>query len=119
MKRPIKFIILGISVIETLFLFYVGFQIYQKTHTRVLGVSVIHKASRQSNVQSNLKYYSEPATSFVDIDAAPWVKNVIWTTNSDTLNAKRDYIVEKPLHTYRIIALGDSFTFGDHVSTGD
>lgn len=71
-------------------------------------------------MQSNLKYYTEPAVSQAEVDPSLWqTKRVVWTYNSDSLNERFEYAPQKSQKTYRIITLGDSFTFGDHVSTMD
>lgn len=41
------------------------------------------------------------------------------TVNSDGLNERLDYFVEKGPDEFRIVALGDSFTFGVYVDTED
>lgn len=43
----------------------------------------------------------------------------VYNINSDTLNSVKDYSVQKPANTYRIITLGDSWTFGLYVNTED
>lgn len=100
---------------------FAGWKLYQWRRTKVLGaVDVKNKLLNLNNLQSNLKYYTEPAASRAEVDTSPWLKeNVVWTYNSDSLNSVREYTPDKPPETYRIIALGDSHTFGDHVATED
>jgi hypothetical protein len=123
MKWWFKPVFITICVIETSLGIYLGFRFYQRKEVQVLGstsVSVIHKATNTSNLQSTLKYYYEPQSNSTEIDTTPWVKGkVVWTYNNDTLNDRFDYTLDKPPRTYRIIAIGDSFTFGDHVNTAD
>lgn len=40
-----------------------------------------------------------------------------YTTNSDGIYSSKDYSLNKPSGTFRIVTLGDSFTFGSHVDT--
>jgi lysophospholipase L1-like esterase len=42
---------------------------------------------------------------------------VTYTINGDTLNERYDYPVQKSPNTFRIVTLGDSFTFGMYVNT--
>jgi len=47
----------------------------------------------------------------------PYIPEI--TINSDTLNERFDYTISKSNDTFRIITLGDSFTFGQYVHTKD
>jgi hypothetical protein len=82
--------------------------------------SPINKNGVNSSPSGELKYYYEykPDTN---IDYKPeWASsNVVFTINSDTLNERFNYTVEKPANVYRIVTLGDSFTFGLGVNTKD
>jgi hypothetical protein len=98
-----------------------GSDIYQK-QARTLGaaVSVKSKLLNVHNPQSNLKYYYEPVASTSETDRTSWLQEPVrWTYNADTLNSEKDYSVTTPPKTFRIITLGDSHTFGDHVNTTD
>lgn len=53
-------------------------------------------------------------------DDRNWLPNkVTYTINSDGLNERFDYTVEKQSEVFRIITLGDSFTYGHFVNTKD
>jgi len=68
----------------------------------------------------NLKYFYELDKKISEIAYLYWApndKSAVFTTNLDGLNTIRNYSLEKPKDTYRIITLGDSFTFGMNVST--
>jgi len=64
-----------------------------------------------------LKYFFEPRANITYYDG-PEPKALI-SINHDSLNEIKDYEVEKPPNTYRIVAVGASFTFGSRVSTKD
>jgi hypothetical protein len=71
--------------------------------------------------RSNLRYYYEPKPDSQDSDGQPsWLPyKPIYTINADGLNDRYNYSLNKPVDTYRIIALGDSFTFGMWLNTAD
>jgi hypothetical protein len=70
---------------------------------------------------TTLKYFYEPLSQTRrEVDTTPWLKErITWTYNNDTLNDRYDYTPRKSEGTFRIIVLGDSNTFGDHVNTAD
>lgn len=45
--------------------------------------------------------------------------DITYKINSDGLNQLTKYEIEKPKNTFRIVTIGDSFTFGDNVNTKD
>lgn len=65
--------------------------------------------------------YFEPKPNSVQVDPFPWsaTGSATYTINADTLNDLKDYPVEKTKGVYRIITLGDSFTFGLFVNTAN
>ncbi len=74
-----------------------------------------------SAVSGNLKYFYEPKPDNSEIWKPDWLgKEIKNQINSDTLN-DREYGAEfkKSDGTYRIITLGDSFTYGLYVDTYD
>ncbi|OHA48525.1 MAG: hypothetical protein A2991_02540 [Candidatus Terrybacteria bacterium RIFCSPLOWO2_01_FULL_58_14] len=67
---------------------------------------------------SSLQHFYEPRPreepwGWEDNDATPY------RINADTLNDRFDYLPDKPADTFRIIALGDSFTYGLFVPTAE
>lgn len=68
---------------------------------------------------SELEYFYEPSPNSLDEgnSLSPHQQGITYTINSDALNERYDYPVEKSQNTYRIITLGDSFTFGLYVPT--
>lgn len=81
-----------------------------KQQKNVLGETSFNTISKDSIVilsTSNLKYFYEPK---------PNIKyhhhNTEYFINSDGLHEIKEYSIKKPEDTFRIITLGDSFTFG-------
>jgi hypothetical protein len=66
------------------------------------------------------KYFYEPLAGSTESVELPWLGYApTYTINSDTLNERFYYPHQKPVGTYRILTIGDSFTFGAYVNTAD
>jgi hypothetical protein len=88
----------------------------------VLGASVI-KLQKNTLVYApttTLKYFFEKKPDTTETDHPDWLPyTATYTANADGFNDRYNYSVVKPAHTYRIITMGDSFTFGQYVNTAD
>lgn len=63
-------------------------------------------------------HYYEPAPSSVYAQSAEWLTEpVIHHINKDGVHSESDYSIEKEPGVYRIVTMGDSFTFGSFVHT--
>lgn len=66
--------------------------------------------------EGELKYFFELRAPYLPL----WLPyRPVVTINADTLNDRFDYSIIKPPRTFRIIALGDSWTYGQFVHTRD
>ena len=108
---------------ESVLCFMVGLTIYNNLRQRrILGASPVIKIPKSSVVftpNAKLKYFIEPAPNSWGQNSHPdWLKTYpIYTINADSLHEVKNYSEDKPPDTYRIITLGDSFTYGLFVST--
>lgn len=84
------------------------------------SVSGVNTATSIQN-EGKLKYYFEPKPNSKGNNKQPsFLKEIpVYTINSDTLNERKDYSIHKNNDTYRILTLGDSFTYGLFVNTRD
>ncbi len=66
------------------------------------------------------KYFYEPKPDTTQSDEQDWLSYVpTYTINSDALNERHNYLPQKEEGVFRIITIGDSFTFGAFVNTAD
>lgn len=117
MKAKFVFIIVCVQIITIVFFF---FQIINKTgNTLGVSVNVINPPkSIQRIPNERLKYFYEPEALTLDIDYPIWSKEEPYIyINSDTLNSLMEYPIS--LEYVTVIALGDSFTYGQYVDTTD
>ena len=65
-----------------------------------------------------LAYSFEPEANTSDTDSPEWLGYTAkYTYNSDGLNERFNYPIDKPADTFRIITLGASYVFGLYVNT--
>ncbi len=85
-----------------------------------LGISInrIDSNKIKYNIDSKLEYFYEPVPNSTFEEVKTWVPyKVKYTINSDSLNERFEYKIQKDQGVFRIIAIGDSFTYGLYVST--
>lgn len=119
-----KGIFIFIILLQISFIFYLAFNIYQKKKQVLVALSInpISKDKIISTPSGELKYFYEPAPNSRVIKDLGFMGEefnytVEYRINSDRLNQLVDYPIEKKKNVYRIVTLGDSFTFGTNVNT--
>jgi lysophospholipase L1-like esterase len=125
MKPWFKVVLVSIVFIECSVIAYFGYSLYlrKKIGKNVLSAVTVVPIRNEyliSSPSAELLYFYEPAPNMVEEDQPSWLPyKAVCSINADTLNDRYNYSVEKPPSTFRIITLGDSFTFGVYVNTGD
>ncbi|MBI3342501.1 SGNH/GDSL hydrolase family protein [Candidatus Curtissbacteria bacterium] len=120
-----RYLILVALLVLELTLVSVVFKGFYEARKGALGKSTVIPLNNKAFVQStteNIKYYYEPkpyGTEPLDLLRKPdWLRqDPTYLINSEGFNNEREYSIEKPVGTFRIITLGDSFTFGQFVDT--
>jgi len=111
-----KYVVIGICVVLEVWIIGLLFSRLQQRKTAV-SVSPIQGEKVQPNPESKYKYFYEMKPSQSVIESHDWMREATYTINKDSLNERYDYSPEKPDDVFRIITIGDSFTYGDFVST--
>src|SRR4030042_6207548 len=96
-------------------------KIYQKIN--VLGAQQLTRLRKEDFIatySSMLKYFYEQVPAVPRSDDWPYLPEpVVNITNTDGMNSNHEYTIPKTQNLFRIVALGDSFTFGQHVNTNE
>jgi hypothetical protein len=107
-----------VIVTQLILIFYLAVKIFLKKPQVI--VTKVHNSALVQGSGSKLKYFSEPSPNSIITDVVPWSKKkVVYTINNDSLNEVRDYKIDKSPKFFRIITLGDSYTFGQFINTSD
>lgn len=88
----------------------------------LLGVSVnpIYESEINRELDDELSYFYEPKPNKTYEKENDWIDSKYeYSINEDSLNERFNYNSKKDPYIFRIITLGDSFTFGDYVNTKD
>lgn len=115
-------IILFLISVEIVFIIILILNITQKSKNLpgFISINPIKKEIMAFTPTDKLKYFYKPKPNTTETDSAYWLTyKPEYTINSDSLNERFEYLVNKPKDTYRIITLGNSFTFGMWVNTKD
>lgn len=114
-------IAIGLLVlVECIVIYFLAVSIVKKkaTVSDQSAVATLNKEQYTLGVSSVFPHYYEPEPDVTLNDHPDWLGyNVSYSINSDTLNERTDYPLEKQAGVYRIVMLGDSFTYGLLVNT--
>ncbi|MCL4199939.1 hypothetical protein KJZ67_01180 [Patescibacteria group bacterium] len=120
-SRSIRIVFGCIVFIESVVIFYLAVTIVQKNRAALSdqkAVAALHKDQYVLGSNSVFPHFYEPEPDVTLNDSPDWLGyNVSYSINSDTLNERNDYSPEKPEDVYRMVMLGDSFTYGLLVNT--
>jgi len=123
-KRKFFYFVL---LLQTIIIGILLFQIFFKPNVLGTSLQIISADNPMINAEINfqsdpsrLKFFYEPKVITDQKETRSWLPYTVnYSINSDSLNERYDYNLKKPPGTFRIIALGDSYTFGHYVNTSD
>jgi hypothetical protein len=114
-------IVITLSVIQALIICGLFWSIQNKKQVLGETINQIDLNNITFQPDKTLKFFYEPKIKTTKTVGNRWTTETsLNTINSDTLNERFDYDLNEPTDgVYRIITLGDSFTYGLYVNTSD
>lgn len=111
-----------VLILETIVLLYCSYSILKfiQNHQKQTNIIQLDKQNLLFPQIEGLKYFYEPKPNSIREDNIEWLSEIKKQfINSDSINSDRDFSVEKKNGTFRIITMGDSFTYGLYVNTNE
>jgi len=118
-----KTLFFGTVAVELCVCGFYGFTVYRKKQIEknVLGAISINPIKKENLIFSpdaELKYFYEPKPNTKQNENPDWLSyTATYSINGDSLNERYEYTIEKPKNSFRIVTIGDSWTFGLYVDT--
>jgi lysophospholipase L1-like esterase len=112
-----KRIVIYIIVLQLVVIFCILLTL-QNSGRSVFGINDLRNYENWRVSEENydgLIYFYEPHSGRIIEERESG--NAIYSINSDSLNSEKEYGITKPSGVYRILVLGDSWTYGRFVST--
>lgn len=108
-----------IIALECAAIIFLGTRAYRQYNARFVVATAFLSRENLIFPTGDLRYFYEPAPQSIDESRLPaWLpERPSYAINNDSLHERFDYAVLKPDGVYRIVTLGDSFTFGLFVNT--
>lgn len=122
MNKP-RLLILVVSI-QLILILSLAIVIHNK-YSQVLGTSINILSKKELTFPNNptFKYFYENTPDSTESSNLAWFglpnENYTISINSSGFNQLSNYSIEKPQGTYRIITIGDSYTYGSDVNTKD
>ncbi len=114
-------VVVSLIFFQLILISFLSYRVYQK-QKNILGVVSVDPIKKENLVfkpSDKFKYFYEPKPNNIE-KVNEWVPyKGTYTINSDSLNERFDYPIKKTKNIYRIITLGNSFTYGLYVDTKD
>lgn len=110
-------IFLVITLLEILVISYLIVSIFQKYNSNILGATTSVYPLKISDYSfspgTRLEHFYEPLPNSIRTDKVDWLNyQTTYQLNNEGFNESENFLLEKPVNTFRVITLGDSHTFG-------
>jgi lysophospholipase L1-like esterase len=115
LKKFLLLVFLELLVISILLVIV----IISPKNIRIAGTGLFPKHLQKKSTSKNLKYYYESVPNLIITNSPNLPYKFLNTHNAEGFNERYNYEERKKYDTYRIMTLGDSFTYGLYVNTKD